>query len=171
MAVHPRRWPDGRGGVRPGAAAHVSHKQSFVRPFRAKSQRTCVGLCTGTIGSKVGAGRTAELCLPTPPSEPDVPLSGHPALPGLATSRLRGHRFSFITAASFTGNTRTSPGDPRLIVCRRLIPCRPSPCTRLSRAPTTMAAPTPIRFTGGLHPSPYGPPTFMVMGSAEVFRW
>ncbi len=35
---------------------------------------------------KVGAGRTAELCFPTPPSEPDVPLSRHPALQGVATS-------------------------------------------------------------------------------------
>ena len=35
---------------------------------------------------KVGAGRTATLCLPTPPSEPGVPFLGHRALQGLATS-------------------------------------------------------------------------------------
>jgi hypothetical protein len=50
MAVHPRRWPDRRDGVRPGAAAHSSHKQSFVRPLLAKSQGTFVGFCTVTIG-------------------------------------------------------------------------------------------------------------------------
>jgi ketosteroid isomerase-like protein len=37
------------------------------------------------ITGKVGARRTAELCFLTPPSEPDVPLSGHPALQGLAS--------------------------------------------------------------------------------------
>jgi hypothetical protein len=42
--------PDGRGGVKPGAAAHASHKQSFVRPLLAKSQATFVGCCTVTIG-------------------------------------------------------------------------------------------------------------------------
>jgi hypothetical protein len=50
MAVHPRRWPDRRDGVRPGAAAHSSHKQSFVRPLLAKSQGTFVGFCTVTTG-------------------------------------------------------------------------------------------------------------------------
>jgi hypothetical protein len=35
---------------------------------------------------KVGARRTAALCFLTPPSEPDVQVSKHPALQGLATS-------------------------------------------------------------------------------------
>jgi hypothetical protein len=34
-----------------------------------------------------------------------------------------------------------------------------------------MAAPTLMRFNGGLHPSPHEPPTFMVMGSTETCRW
>jgi hypothetical protein len=40
-----------------------------------------------TSPSRVGAGRTAELCLPTPLSEPGMRLSPHPALQGVATSR------------------------------------------------------------------------------------
>jgi hypothetical protein len=35
---------------------------------------------------KVGAGRTAALCFPTPPSEPGVPVSEHRALQGLASA-------------------------------------------------------------------------------------
>jgi hypothetical protein len=35
---------------------------------------------------KVGAGRTAELCLPTPPSEPCLHLSAHTALQGLTSA-------------------------------------------------------------------------------------
>ena len=34
-----------------------------------------------------------------------------------------------------------------------------------------MAAPTPMRFFGGLLTSPHGPPTFIVMDSTRVFRW
>jgi hypothetical protein len=49
--------------------------------------------------------------------------------------------------------------------------CRPSPCTPLSRARSTMTAPTPIRFTGGLLTSTYGPPTFMMMDSTRSLRW
>jgi hypothetical protein len=42
--------------------------------------------------SKVGARRAAALCFLTPPSEPDVRLSPHPALQGWATSREGSHR-------------------------------------------------------------------------------
>jgi hypothetical protein len=34
-----------------------------------------------------------------------------------------------------------------------------------------MATLTPIRFSGGLHPSPYGPPTFTLMDSTTPLRW
>jgi hypothetical protein len=50
------------------------------------------------------------------------------------------------------------------------IPWRPSPRTQLSRAPSTMTPPTPMRFIGGQHPSPHGPPTFTLMPSAVTFR-
>jgi hypothetical protein len=51
------------------------------------------------------------------------------------------------------------------------IPCGPSPCTRLSRAPSTMAAPTPTCFSGGLLPFTHGPPTFTMMYSTDALRW
>jgi hypothetical protein len=41
---------------------------------------------------KVGAERTAKLCLSTPPSEPAVQVSLQRALQGLATSRFRFRR-------------------------------------------------------------------------------
>jgi hypothetical protein len=50
------------------------------------------------------------------------------------------------------------------------LPWRPSPRTQLSRAPSTMTPPTPMRFIGGQHPSPPGPPTFTLMPSAVTFR-
>jgi hypothetical protein len=59
----------------------------------------------------------------TPPSEPDMRLSPHPALQGLATSRSCGHRFSFIRA---TGITRFHQGFPRCSLTNRP-PERPSP--------------------------------------------
>jgi hypothetical protein len=34
-----------------------------------------------------------------------------------------------------------------------------------------MTPPTPMRFSGGLHPSPHGPPTFTMMHSTEARRW
>jgi hypothetical protein len=40
----------------------------------------------GEVRSKVGAERTAELCFSTPPSEPGMRLSPHPALEGLASA-------------------------------------------------------------------------------------
>jgi hypothetical protein len=100
-----------------------------------------------------------------------VHLSAHPALQGLATSRYAVIGASFIGAARVTGNTEDSQGDLQLFVRRASIPWPPSPCTRLSRAPTTMRPPTPICFIAGLLSSTYGPPTFMVMDSAEVCRW
>jgi hypothetical protein len=51
------------------------------------------------------------------------------------------------------------------------IPWPPSPCTRLSRAQTTMEPPTPICFIGGLLTSAYEPPTFTKMHSTRSFRW
>jgi hypothetical protein len=46
----------------------------------------------------------------------------------------------------------TTPRIPKVISnyssIRTSIPCRPSPCTRLSRAPSTMAAPTPLCIIG-----------------------
>jgi hypothetical protein len=53
----------------------------------------------------------------------------------------------------------------------RSIPWRPSPCRRLSRPPSTMTPPTPMRFAGGLHPSAPEPPTFTLMSSTEACRW
>ena len=50
------------------------------------------------------------------------------------------------------------------------IPWRPSPCTRLSRAPSTMTPPTRRRFIRGLHPAPHEPPTFTMVYSTGAFR-
>jgi hypothetical protein len=71
---------------------------------------------------KVGARRTAELCFPTPPSEPDVQVSKHPALQGLATSASSVTtglvRFVAFTAAPF-------PVGPNFIEHKAVI--RPEP--------------------------------------------
>jgi hypothetical protein len=53
------------------------------------------------------------------------------------------------------------------------IPWRPSPCTRLSRAPSTMTPPTLISDIGRLLALTfrYEPPTFTKMNSARYCRW
>jgi hypothetical protein len=62
-------------------------------------------------------------CFLTPPSEPDVPVSEHPALQGLATSRFFSVIGSpFIGAASFTSDIRTSPNDLQLLVVPNVDP-------------------------------------------------
>jgi hypothetical protein len=98
-----------------------------MRTSRFFSSERCPTLAMNAFCSgKVGAKRTAELCFLTPPSEPDLHLSAHPALQGLA-SRSRGHRFSFIEAAHFTSSTRTSPSDLRLFCLPNVNPLRPFP--------------------------------------------
>jgi hypothetical protein len=52
------------------------------------------------------------------------------------------------------------------------IPWRPAPRPQLSRAPSPMTPPTPMRFIGGQHPSPPGPPTFTPLPSpVPLRRW
>ena len=85
--------------------------------------------------------------------------SGSPGISGFPLTR---------SSAHFTSDTRTSPSDLRLMVRRTSIPWRPSPCRRLSRPPSTMTPPTPMRFNGGLLPSTQRPPTFILIRST---RW
>jgi hypothetical protein len=75
-----------------------------------------LGMC------KVGAGRTAKLCFPTPPSEPDMRRSPHPALQGLASASIVTDRFvmffAFIAASIVLEDNRltsTSGGTKQLI--------------------------------------------------------
>ena len=127
--------------------------------------------------SRVGAGRTAELCLPTPLSEPGMHLSAHPALQGLAFRSMDfswvRHAVTVTAASAILRDHRLTPasgGTEQLLDRATSIPCRPSPCTRLSRAPTTMAAPTLTRFIDGLLISPCQPPTFTPMHSTKSRR-
>jgi hypothetical protein len=86
----------------------------------------CLGFDTTVC--KVGARRTAKLCVLTPPSEPAVRLSPQRALQGLATSRdfpVIGS--SCIGAARLTGDTRTSPDDLQLFVNPNVNPLAPFP--------------------------------------------
>jgi hypothetical protein len=106
-------------------------------------------------------------CKAQPPSEPGMRLSPHPALQGLA-SRLRGHWLSFIEASWNQDSLGLHQVISDYFVHQMSIPWRPSPCRRLSRPPSTMTPPTPMRFIGGLLPSPYGPPTFTPIRST---RW
>ena len=81
---------------------------------------------------------------PTPPSKPGVPLSRHRALQGSTFLARHYHRVRVpFPFARYRGNFMSHrvscySGSP--------CPCRPSPCGRLSRPPTTMAAPTLLRF-------------------------
>ena len=61
-----------------GEAAPNEHLKPTVKARRIlkKWEMPC-------LFRKVGARRTAELCFPTPPSEPGMRLSPHPALQGL----------------------------------------------------------------------------------------
>ncbi len=56
------------------------------------------------------------------------------------------------------------------LLCRMITSYRPSPCTRLSRAQTTTAAPPLIQSIGGLLAlaSPYKLPTFTKLDSCEL---
>ena len=117
---------------------------------------------------KVGARRTAELCFLTPPSEPGMRLSPHPALQGVAfpaVAFVAGSLFLYSFQPPMPTLSRqkdillvigslssqqpvllTTPGLHREIcdcfVPRTSLPWPPSPCTRLSRAPSTMEPPT-----------------------------
>jgi hypothetical protein len=76
----PRRRGDHHGGGWLPASGRAPKVQQPRREGRKKIEIQDAR----EIICKVGAERTAELCFSTPPSEPDVPLSGHPALQGLA---------------------------------------------------------------------------------------
>jgi hypothetical protein len=132
-----------------------------------RSEADCVGVCPG----RVGAGRTAERCFPTPLSEPDVPVSEHPALQGLASSRIAVIGFLSAERPGSPGSMRNPPNALQLFVHRTSIPWPPSPGTRRSRAPSPMEPPTLAWFLGGRLTSASQPPTFMVMDSTSVFRW
>jgi hypothetical protein len=81
-----------------------------------------------------------------------------------------GERNSTSTVPKLSKTSLVSAPHPwRVAISRERIAA--SPCTRLSRAPSTMTPPTPIRFIAGRLSSPHGPPTFMVMDSARVCRW
>jgi hypothetical protein len=78
-------------------------------------------------------------------------------------------------ATAVIGSLSSQQPTPRIpkVICdyfvpRVSIPCRPSPCPRLSRAPSTMAAPTLAYFIDGLLISICEPPTFTMIRSA---RW
>src|SRR5262245_6779401 len=73
----------------------------------------------------------------TPPAEPGVRLSPHRALH--SSVQLSSPSFRCISPA-FLG---TSPHVVLLVCFGIPTNCLPSPCARLSRPPTTMAAPTP----------------------------
>jgi hypothetical protein len=84
---------------------------------------------------KVGAGRTATLCFPTPPSEPGVPLLGHRALQGLATST-PSVTTGLVISVAFTAAplplpgsrlTRSSSGTKQLLDRENVNPLAPFP--------------------------------------------
>jgi hypothetical protein len=97
-------------------------------------------------------------------------LSLHPALPlsvllGLLQTEFPLHftdvHGNFIPRLHSVTFARELPTD-----------CRPSPCGRLSRPPTTRAAPTPPRFHRRIIASVAGGPlTFTVEDSTRPFRW
>src|SRR6266487_1332008 len=90
---------------------------------RTYNERLSTSFALISALGRVGARRTAQLCFPTPPSEPDVRLSAHPALQGLATSApsvTTGLVISFAFTAAplpLPGSwlTRTSSGTKQLL--------------------------------------------------------
>jgi hypothetical protein len=104
---------------------------------------------------------------------PEVSLRTSPGCTRNPTSRPAAHTFTasgslgsgdFLISISHRVSFRQGDWDhpapsglhqmiPEYSSIRTSLPCRPSPCTRLSRAPTTMAAPTPLWFMAGLHRS------------------
>jgi hypothetical protein len=79
----------------------------------------------------------------------------------------------FVTLLRFQRVTvrrvRDASGSCLLSTRETLTPWRPSPRTRLSRAPSTMTPPTLISGIGGLltFTACYKPPTFIKMDSAR----
>jgi hypothetical protein len=112
----------------------------------------------------IGARRVAFRYVSSrPPSKPDVHLSAHPAFQE-ETFRVLDYSGSCHLHRGRCQSLLQGPID--IYWTRRtFLLWRPSPCRRLSRPPSTMTPPTPIRFLGGLHPSPYGPPTFTELDS------
>jgi len=99
-------------------------------------------------------------------------LSPHPAFQGPAFLARHCHRVRI--PFQFTLHLPALPGGLQRVSIYSGSPslCRPSPCGRLSRPRTTMAAPTLLRFprpTAGLRPQEQSP-TFTMMDSAKEFR-
>jgi hypothetical protein len=120
---------------------------------------------------KVGARRTAKLCFPTPLRTGRATFTA-PGSPGIGFPHVSAV-IGFLSSKRLI--SRATPRIPKVIsdyfVRRMSIPWPPSPCTRLSRAPTTMGPPTLAYFIDGLLISICEPPTFTKMHSARSFRW
>jgi hypothetical protein len=148
----------------------VCHHAPSISTFRTLPR---VSHVTGTL-RKVGVRRTAARCFPTPPSEPCMRLSPHPALRGLA-SRFNTAVIGFLSSKQLI--SRAPLGLHQVIsdyfVRRMSISWRPSPCRRLSRPPSTMTPPTLWDVIGGLltFASIPEPPTFTTMYSTDARRW
>jgi hypothetical protein len=132
---------------------------------------------------KVGAERTAELCFSTPPSEPDVQVSKHPALQGVT--------FRAWKNPSSSSWSRSSPSPHRYTTVPRLQTARPNFIGLLRIIGTEdRYSPGPLRHVcgfpalrllwslrrslgslGDLHPSANEPPTFTQMDSTKSCRW
>ena len=127
---------------------------------------------------KVGAGRTATLCFPTPPSEPGVPLLGHRALQGLATST-PSVTTGLVISVAFTAAPLPLPGsrlarsssDTKQLLDRENVnPLAPFPTWTAFPPSEYYDASDAHALHRGVHPSPHGPPTFTLTPSAVTFR-
>jgi hypothetical protein len=108
-----------RSQILSGPAGRAAYSAQFERcQFSYESvTNSCV------LPRKVGARRTATLCFLTPPSEPDVRLSPHPALWGLTTFAPRITpglviSFAFTAAPAILRDhrlTQTSSGTKQLL--------------------------------------------------------
>jgi hypothetical protein len=120
---------------------------------------------------KVGARRVSQRTFPHSPLRTGRARFRASGSPGIGDFPLW---WSSALLSSEQLGLLATPGLHRMISnylsIRTSLPCRPSPCTRLSRAPTTMAAPTLAWCLGGLHPSARKPPTFILIRSASWCR-